>query len=143
MLATGFGSGYFPKIPGTAGTFFAIPIVLLFGLSGELGYVAITFAFIIFSIFVCQGYERFYAGHDRSEVVIDEIAGFLVTMVLLPLTWKSLTLGFLLFRFFDILKPFPIGYLDRKVKGGFGVVVDDLAAGLVANFILQQLVSYL
>jgi phosphatidylglycerophosphatase A len=81
-------------------------------------------------------------GHDRSEIVIDEVVGFLITMVWLPMTWQSLLLGFLLFRFFDILKPFPIGYLDRKVPGGLGVVVDDIAAGIFASLILQAVYSY-
>ena len=80
-------------------------------------------------------------GHDRQEIVIDEVAGFLITMAMIPLTWQTWVAGFLLFRFFDAVKPWPISVLDKKVKGGLGVVVDDVAAGLAANLILQVLIT--
>jgi phosphatidylglycerophosphatase A len=69
--------------------------------------------------------------------VIDEVIGFLITMTWLPMTWQAYLAGFLLFRVLDIFKPFPIGYLDEKVPGGLGVVADDVAAGMIANIILQ------
>ncbi len=139
LFATFFYSGLSPKAPGTVGTLAAIPLVFFAYTLGRESYVAITVLLVIFSIFICQLYEQRNEVHDSSEIVIDEVAGFLITMALIPLSFKSLVLGFLLFRLFDILKPFPISLLDKKVQGGFGVVVDDLVAGLFANIILQML----
>ena len=138
ILATWFGCGLAPKAPGTFGTLGAIPLVILFHWFGAMEYLYATFTFIVFSVLVSQVYELEVAkAHDTPELVIDEVSGFLVTMVWLPLTWQWLALGFIAFRIFDILKPFPISYLDRNVKGGLGAVVDDLLAGLVASLILQ------
>ena len=139
LSATFFYTGLSPKAPGTVGTLAAIPLVFFAYTLGSEAYVAITVLFTIFSIFICQLYEQRNEVHDSSEIVIDEVAGFLITMALIPLSFKSLVLGFLLFRLFDILKPFPINLLDKKVQGGFGVVVDDLVAGLFANIILQMI----
>jgi phosphatidylglycerophosphatase A len=75
--------------------------------------------------------------HDSKEIVIDEVVGFLITMTWLPLTWQSLVAGFVVFRFLDIVKPPPIRQLDRKVPGGFGVMVDDVAAGIIGSILLQ------
>ncbi len=139
LLATFFYSGLSPKAPGTVGTVASIPLVLFAYYWGSTIYVVLTMLVVISSIFVCQLYEQQNGGHDGGEIVIDEVAGFLITMALIPLTVKSVVLGFILFRLLDILKPFPISYLDKKVKGGFGVVLDDLVAGLIANIILQVL----
>lgn len=81
--------------------------------------------------------EKMQGGHDRSEVVIDEVAGFLVTMTWLPMSWQALLAGFALFRALDILKPPPIGWMDKRIRGGVGVVADDLVAGIIANAALQ------
>ena len=94
-------------------------------------------AFTIFAIFVAEAYEQLMSTHDAKEVVIDEVAGYLVAMTWLPLTWQSFVFSFLLFRCLDICKPYPIGFLDKNIKGGMGVVVDDIAAGLVSNVVLQ------
>ncbi len=137
ILAT---CGFFKKVkfmPGTVGTLWGLPLAYVFSLAGILNYMVLSFLFIGFSIWVCHLYEQYSGEHDQSHVTIDEVAGFLVTMVWLPMTWQSLLAGFLLFRLLDILKPYPISYLDKKVKGGLGTVVDDLAAGLVSNIILQ------
>ena len=139
ILATWFGCGKFPKAPGTAGTLGAIPLVWALSLLGPLPYMLATLVFTIFAIFVAHVYEAESGEHDASEVVIDEVAGFLVTMTWVPFSWTYVLAGFLLFRFFDILKPFPISYIDRKVGGGVGVVADDLLAGILANVILQFL----
>ena len=80
--------------------------------------------------------------HDSKEIVIDEVAGFLITMTWLPMTWQSVVIGFILFRFFDIVKPPPIRQLDKKIQGGVGVMIDDIAAGIISNFILQILFTY-
>lgn len=138
-LATFFGAGLSPKMPGTVGTLAAIPLWFLLGLTGPVSYLVCTFLIVILAIFVSDEYERDLDQHDRPEIVIDEVAGFLITMAWLPFEWKYLVVGFLLFRLLDIFKPFPISHLNNKVKGGFGVVIDDVAAGLIANIALQIL----
>jgi phosphatidylglycerophosphatase A len=126
-----------PFSPGTFGTLGAIPLAYALVQLGPVPYLVFTLVFIVFAIVVSQRFESFHVEHDLSEIVIDEVAGFLVAMAWLPSTWQYWLAGFLLFRFFDIVKPFPISYLDRKIKGGMGVVIDDVAAGLVVNVILQ------
>lgn len=84
-------------------------------------------------------YENYFDTHDDKHVVIDEVVGFLITMTWLPVTWQSFVGGFLLFRLFDIWKPVPIRNIDQKIKGGLGVVADDVVAGIVANIILQMI----
>lgn len=136
-LATGFYLGYAPKAPGTFGTLLGIPLAFLFFFFGAYGYMIATFLFILFSVFIAEMYEKGQDTHDNSEIVIDEVAGFLVTMVWLPMTWQSLVAGFVLFRVLDAAKPFPINLVDRKIKGGLGVVADDILAGVIANILLQ------
>jgi phosphatidylglycerophosphatase A len=139
ICATFFGAGLSPKMPGTVGTLAAIPLWLLLLFAGPIGYMIFTFLLVIFAIFISDEYEKSQPTHDRPEIVIDEVVGFLITMTWLPFGIKYLVLGFVLFRILDIWKPYPISYLNDKVKGGFGVVVDDVAAGLVANILLQIL----
>jgi phosphatidylglycerophosphatase A len=136
-LATWFGLGRMPFSPGTFGTFGAIPLVLGLVLLGPLPYMIGTIVFIIAAVFIAHLYEVWHHEHDPQSIVIDEVAGFLVSMTWVPLTWQYLLAAFLLFRFLDILKPGPIGYLDRHVEGGLGTVIDDVAAGLVVNVLLQ------
>ncbi len=137
IVATWFGLGKIKKAPGTFGTLGAIPLVWAISLLGPIYYMGFVLLFLPVSIIAAQVYENKKGGHDSKEIVVDEVIGFLITMTWLPMTLPSVFLGFLLFRFFDIVKPPPIGYLDRKVKGGFGVVVDDVVAGLISNLILQ------
>ena len=137
ILATAGYLGKAPKAPGTVGTLAGIPIVFVLYSLGELSYMLGAFLLCIFAIFVAEAYESKNDVHDASEIVIDEVAGYVIAMTWLPLTWQSLVGSFILFRIFDALKPFPIGWLDRKIKGGLGVVVDDVAAGMIANVILQ------
>jgi phosphatidylglycerophosphatase A len=140
VLATWFGCGLAPWLPGTAGTLGAIPLVWFFLRMGQMQYLYASFAFAVFAILVSQLYEIEVAGaHDTPELVIDEVAGFLVTMAWLPFDWRWVGLGFVLFRFFDMLKPFPISWVDRRIEGGVGAVADDLLAGIVSNIILQYL----
>lgn len=142
ILATWFGCGLAPKGPGTVGTAGAVPLVLLFAYFGEKSYMIATFSFVVFSIFVAHLYELGHPDdHDRSEVVIDEVAGFLITMTWLPMTPLWLVLGFLAFRLFDVVKPWPISWVDRRVLGGVGVVADDLVAGILSNIILQTVLQ--
>src|ERR1700677_1534734 len=141
-FATGFGLGLAPVAPGTFGTLLGIPFAYALHYRGPIPYLVWTLIFTIFAIYISELAGPYFDEPDSPHIVIDEVAGFLVTMAWLPATWQAFTLGFILFRAFDALKPGPIGYLDRKVKGGLGVVVDDLAAGLAANIILQILYSY-
>jgi len=99
------------------------------------------FAFVVGAILLAHFHELLTGAHDPSEVVIDEVAGFLVTMVWVPFTWSYVLAGFLLFRILDIWKPFPISYVDQKVKGGIGAVGDDLVAGIIGSMILQCLIQ--
>jgi phosphatidylglycerophosphatase A len=142
-LATGFYLGKIPVMPGTFGTLLGIPVVWLFGrwVSGPVEssttYMFSTVVLLLISIAVAELYELQTQNHDPKEVVIDEVVGFAITMTWLPHTWQAFVAGFVMFRFFDILKPFPISYIDRKVRGGLGTVLDDVAAGVVANILMQ------
>ena len=98
-----------------------------------------TFVLVVFSIVVSSLYEQEFQRHDAKEVVIDEVAGFAVAMLWLPITWQSFVAAFVLFRFFDILKPPPIRQVDQKVPGGLGVVADDVLAGAFTNLLLHWL----
>jgi phosphatidylglycerophosphatase A len=143
FLATAGYLGTSPKAPGTVGTLGAFPFVyLLLSQTTPVVYMGVSFLFVLGAVLVCHFYEAEKKTHDSQEVVIDEWAGFLVTMTWLPVTWQSFVLGFLLFRVLDIFKPPPIRWIDQKVKGGLGVVADDIAAGLIANFILQLLYTH-
>ena len=135
--ATFFFVGRISKAPGTWGTLAAIPLWYFLAQLSPLIYMSVVFILLFLGILVCQLYEKNKGTHDSKEIVIDEVVGFLITMTWLPLTWQSLVVGFILFRFFDIVKPPPIRQLDQKVKGGVGVMIDDVAAGIVSNVILQ------
>jgi phosphatidylglycerophosphatase A len=102
----------------------------------------LVFALIALGIIASQAYEAQSGRHDSQEIVIDEVVGYLITMTWLPVTWQSAVIGFLVFRFFDILKPPPIRQLDRKVPGGFGVMVDDIAAGIMGSVVMQLLYNH-
>jgi len=141
-LATWWGCGKSPRAPGTMGTLGAIPLYWMFAQLSGLGYMAATVLFVGLAIIVAQLYEVVLADrHDSPELVIDEVAGFLVTMTWLPLDAKWICAGFLLFRLLDVFKPFPISWVDRRVPGGVGAVADDLVAGMFANVALQALLE--
>ena len=142
LLATWFGCGLSPKAPGTFGTLGAIPLCwLLFQVTTPLGYMLSTLIFSIAAIFVAHFHEATSGEHDASEVVIDEVAGYLVAMAWMPFTWSYVVAAFFIFRLFDIWKPYPISYVDRQVKGGVGAVGDDLLAGILTNIVLQILLQ--
>lgn len=136
-FVTFFGAGLSPKAPGTVGTLATIPFAILLIWLGPFYHMSVTVLLTVIAIIACEKYEKQIGGHDHSHIVIDEVVGFLITMTWLPLTWQALLAGFCLFRFFDILKPWPISHFDKKVRGGLGVVVDDVVAGIFANIILQ------
>jgi phosphatidylglycerophosphatase A len=132
LLAFGFGSGLAPFAPGTFGTLVGIPFFILFSQFSLPVYLLLTLLFFIAGVRICERCSRDLGVHDHGGIVWDEIVGYLVTMIAVPFAWQWLLSGFLLFRLFDILKPWPIRWLDRHVKGGFGIMVDDLLAGLFA-----------
>lgn len=137
FLAIGFGSGLAPKAPGTFGTLVAVPIFLLLSPLPLWAYLAVTTLIFLIGIPICGRCSARLGVHDHSGIVWDEIAGFLITMAAVPAEPAWIAAGFLLFRLFDILKPWPIRWLDRRVSGGFGIMVDDLLAGLFALIVIQ------
>ena len=140
LLAFGLGSGAFPKAPGTAGTLAAVPLYLLMQpLSAGLYLLLVVLLFLL-GIWLCERTSRDLGVHDHGGIVWDEWVGLLVTLWLAPVGWIWLCAGFLLFRFFDIVKPWPIGWLDRRVEGGLGIMLDDLVAGLFGFAVLQTAV---
>ena len=142
FLAFGFGSGLAPKAPGTFGTIAAIPVYLLLMLSNSFAtYLIVTALISMTGIWICGKTSKDLGVHDHSGIVWDEIAGYLITMMLVPLTWYWTITGFILFRIFDILKPWPISWLDKKVSGGLGIMLDDIVAGIFALVVMQILVA--
>jgi len=142
--SVGFGAGLLRPAPGTWGSILGLGIgYFLLQLPYAAGVLVLGALLItVISIFAIGVIEKSAGVHDAPEIVIDEIAGQWLAMVplaFLPYGWLELGLSFLLFRIFDIIKPWPIGPLDRKVSGGFGVMVDDLVAGVIAAAILAML----
>lgn len=136
-FATFFKMGKVPYFKGTFGTLGAIPLVFVFGFFGLYTYTGLVFAFCLFALYICDAYDMQAQSHDSPEVVIDEVAGFLVAMTWLPHTWQAFLYTFLLFRVLDIVKPWPISLLNDRVKGGWGVLLDDVVAGVVTNLVMQ------
>jgi phosphatidylglycerophosphatase A len=137
ILSSGLGLGYIPVAPGTFGTLWG---VLLFYLARRLPFpwfLSGTVLFFLFAVWVAHGAEKKLGGHDSQIIVIDEVAGYLVTVLGLSFSWPIAIAGFLLFRCFDIVKPFPVRWADRRVSGGLGVVLDDILAGVYANILLR------
>jgi phosphatidylglycerophosphatase A len=140
LIASGFFSGHIPFAPGTMGTIAAIPLYLL--LVGNLQrwwYAGAVLALTLVAIWISGLAEKIYGRKDPPQVVIDEIAGFMLTMTAVPPRALYIILGFILFRVFDILKPQPAAWINDRVRGGSGIVLDDIVAGLYANIILQFL----
>ncbi|TMP33390.1 phosphatidylglycerophosphatase A family protein [Pseudoalteromonas rubra] len=139
FLALGFGLGLAPKAPGTFGTLAALPFILL--TMAQPLWMQITLAVLISltGFWICGKTARDVGVHDHPAIVWDEVAGFYITMIGAAISWQSLLVGFLLFRFFDIAKPGPIRILDRKLHGGLGIMADDLLAGIFSLICLQAL----
>ncbi|HET8808362.1 MAG TPA: phosphatidylglycerophosphatase A [Methylophaga sp.] len=142
FLACGLGSGLIPKAPGTFGTLAAIPVFLLMQQLSLLNYLLLTAAFFVFGIWISTQAIKIFHRDDPSEVVWDEVVGFLITMIAAPTCWQWVLLGFVLFRIFDIWKPWPVSLADQKLHSGLGIMLDDVIAGIYALIVLQ-LVVYL
>lgn len=140
MLSLGFGSGLFPVAPGTMGTLVAIPVYYVSQLWGWGVYATLLLAFLVMGVGLCDRTAKALGVHDHPGIVWDEVVGFMITMFLVPAQPLLVLAGFVLFRLFDIWKPWPIGYLDRKVGGGLGIMLDDVLAGIYAAVIMQLIV---
>tara|TARA_R110002096_G_scaffold110035_1_gene240448 strand:- start:3992 stop:4483 length:492 start_codon:yes stop_codon:yes gene_type:complete len=142
FLAFGFGSGLAKKAPGTFGTLAAVPIYYLLVQYLPNWYLELMLLVIVAGVWVCGKTAKDIGVHDHGGIVWDEIAGFLLTLYWVTFSWQNALLGFVLFRFFDIVKPWPIGWLDRQVGGGLGIMLDDIVAGLMAAACLQLIVQF-
>ena len=140
LLAVGFGSGAAPYMPGTIGTLVAIPIYWLLQLLPLPFYTLIMGLMILLGFWICEVADKAIGVYDHPSIVWDEIVGYLLTMWAVPAHAMWIVLGFLLFRLFDIWKPFPIRWLNDKVGGGVGIVVDDLMAAIYALFLLHFII---
>lgn len=136
FLAFGFGSGLAKKAPGTFGTLAAIPIYWLLAHTHVVIYSIATVLICFSGIWICGRAAAKLGVHDHPGIVWDEIAGFLVTLWWSKFSWGLVVAGFILFRLFDIVKPWPIKRVDQEVQGGFGIMLDDILAGLLAALIL-------
>jgi phosphatidylglycerophosphatase A len=136
FIAQGAYSGRFPVAPGTAGTFIGVLLYLLLRDLGPLWYCAVGTAVFAVGSRAAGRAETILGQKDSPSIVIDEIAGFLVAMFLVPFTWWTVAAGFVLFRAFDIVKPWPLKRI-QDIPGGAGVMLDDLGAGVYTNVILQ------
>lgn len=139
FIAFGFGSGLLPNAPGTWGTVAAIPVYLLLMNTHWAVYLTITVCAFILGVWVSDKVSNDLGVHDYKGIVWDEVVGYLLTMFLAPKGFKWIFLGFVLFRIFDIWKPQPIGYVDKKVHGGLGIMLDDVLAAIPCWLIIQFL----
>ena len=137
LLALGFGSGLMRFAPGTFGTLAAIPLYLLLQSLPLAVYVIVIVLLFVLGVWICGRTARALGVHDAPSIVWDEVVGYLLVMAAAPQGWGSVLLGFVLFRVFDIAKPWPIRWVDRRVTGGLGIMLDDLIAAIPAWLLLQ------
>jgi phosphatidylglycerophosphatase A len=142
LIATGLYSGYLPKAPGTWGSLVGLLLVYLFHNFSLASYLAVAGGLFVVGSFAAGEVEKILDNRDPGVVVIDEIVGMLVTMTAVPLTPFTLLVGFILFRIFDIVKPFPVNIFDQRFHGGLGIMLDDVVAGIY-SLIALNLVLYL
>jgi phosphatidylglycerophosphatase A len=141
FLAFGFGSGLVKKAPGTFGTVAAIPLYILFAQADWLVYSVLTVLVTGIGVWLCGAAAEKLGEHDFGGIVWDEIAGLLITLWLVPFSWQNLLAGFVLFRLFDIFKPWPIKWIDQKIHGGLGIMLDDVLAAVFAGAVLLWLIG--
>ena len=143
LLATWGGSGYAPVASGTFGTLAAIPFYLVLANLSLPVYLLTLTAFFFLACWVSGKAEVIFGEQDCGKIVIDEVVGYLVTMTAIPLDWRYVVAGFFLFRFFDIVKIPPARWFDRQMKNGYGVVLDDVVAGIYACAALHLILRFL
>lgn len=144
VIATGFGAGYAPVAPGTAGSLLALPFLPALARlrdGAPLAYVAVLVAVIALAIWAAGRTSRDWDAIDDGRIVVDEIAGMMVGGALMPDTWMAAVLVFFVFRLFDVWKPFPIRQLEKRLPGGLGVVTDDLLAGVYTGVVARLLLQ--
>ena len=137
FVATGFFIGSVPVAPGTFGSLIGLPVCFLLSRLNFLQSLICILVFILFAIGIASAAEKILNQKDPGQIVIDEIAGLMVTLAGLPFNLKTVLAGFIIFRVFDILKPFPIRILERRVGGGSGIVLDDVMAGVYGNLVTR------
>jgi phosphatidylglycerophosphatase A len=139
LVATWFGCGWVPKAPGTAGALGAIPLYLLVARGGRPAVIAAALVVTAIGIWAASVVERDLGKHDPQIVVVDEVAGLLVTMIpMAVVSWRTVLAGFLLFRLFDMTKPWPVRRFER-LPGGWGIVMDDVVAGVLGAAVMVGL----
>ncbi len=137
FFATGCFSGNIPFAPGTFGSLTGIPICFLLSCLNLWVTVFFSVCFIFFAVLIARSAEKILQKEDPGSIVIDEIAGLMVTFIGLPFNFISVGVGFCIFRMFDIFKPFPIRTIETRLKGGSAIVLDDVAAGIYSNLLLR------
>jgi len=140
FLAFGLGSGASPKAPGTVGTLAAVPLWYLLAQTPLTIYLLLVLVAFVIGIGLCGRTSRDLGVHDHGGIVWDEFVGYWITMIAVPVDWIWALAGFILFRLFDILKPWPIGPVDKRVHGGLGIMLDDVLAGVMAAAVLHGLI---
>ncbi|MGW8287878.1 MAG: phosphatidylglycerophosphatase A family protein [Desulfobulbales bacterium] len=140
LIATGFYSGYLPKAPGTWGSLVGLLLVYLLNYFSLPVYLTVTVFLFMIGTFSAGEAEKILDNHDPGIVVIDEIVGMLIAMIAVPLSPLTMLLGFILFRVFDIVKPFPVNIFDQRFHGGLGIMLDDMMAGIYSLLSLQLLI---
>ena len=141
-VAFGFGSGLSPVAPGTAGTLIGIPVLIFLQFLPSVVALLSTALIVLISVWVAGVVTKEIGIDDHPSIVIDEIAGYVLSMAMIPVTWWTVISGFLIFRLFDIYKPPPIGWLDRNCSGGVGITADDVVAGIYANLVMHVLLQF-
>lgn len=143
VLSLGFGAGLSPRAPGTVGTIVSIIPYLYLSQLALLPYITVIFVGFALGVYLCHYTSQALGAHDHSGIVWDEFIGFWITMIAVPaVTWQWILVGFVLFRFFDIVKPWPVIWADKHLKGGFGIMFDDVLAGLYALACMQLIAKY-
>jgi phosphatidylglycerophosphatase A len=142
LLSLGLGAGLMPRAPGTWGALLAVPIYLVLYPHGQAVYITVVAAMFGAGVYLSGRTAKALGVHDHSAIVIDEVVGMLVTWIGAAPGWVVVLVGFVLFRLFDILKPWPIRRVDEGLEGGAGIMLDDLLAGLLAAAVLQLLLYW-
>ena len=140
LLAFGFGSGFAPKAPGTAGTLLAVFIHLILVHLPPWIHGTIIFATFFIGVWVCGKTAEYLGVHDHEGIVWDEFVGYWVMMFMVPSSWLWVSFGFVLFRILDIFKPWPISVVDRQIGGGLGIMLDDLLAGVMGAVCIHAII---
>lgn len=143
FIATGLYIGRIPVGPGTFGSIVGLPFCFILAQLKLTQAIACTVLFIFFAVWIAGWAERLLAKSDPACIVIDEIVGMVAALIGLPFNLATVVCGFVFFRVLDILKPFPIRILDKRISGGLGIVLDDIAAGIFANLLLRIIFYFL